>query len=161
MKVTGINSDGSINTQLTGSMPAQGKDVKVVQRSGNLALSTTEILLNVTTPIIIDNLVVGTPETTNIGLKVELYDKVLALKPIYIPSGTGSTISNYTTVGSFLAANDEAGLMKCFLYNNTLPAYRFGVKYSLVCPFGVKVSLLNVSASLAYNVAATVSYREV
>lgn len=155
--------DAQGNALMTKKNPATvrkdlGSDYKAIKRSGNLANSATETVMDVNKAIIIDHIFIN---TSNKGLKIQLffYDKNAVLTPHYVPWDQGTGEDDLLTMNTI-----NAKYSSIFETLSWEDGYQYIAKLrgdkSLELPFGCKIVIINTTGA-ALNAAFVINYREI
>jgi len=161
-----VDANGVISTQLTGSILEYAKGGTEIpteaKRQGTLAAATEEVVLDTTTPIVIDNLLFSSDATTA-ELYIQRYDNTGALKDLQRVSTNGVSFASNWSMALFeaIGAGSKLGPFIISLISAGTYVVSLDPAKSIFCPFGAKIRVKNTDGSNSINAAVVVGYREV
>lgn len=144
-------SDNALHTKLTGSLTSTSR----IYRAGNLALSTTEVLLSKTGEVILHNLQISYSADTD-----ELYVQMFfGASQDQAPNQIGPLGVALTNPARFTPTKlVDSPLFEVVQNDGSKKIIRLREELRTV---GLKINLINSSVSTAYNIAVSGLYSEV
>lgn len=127
---------------------------RYLKRLGNLAVSTTEIVLDTKKPIKLDYLEFVTNDLSNTRLLVRQYENNVAVGLgllTYAGTETSFSVSNLVRDGS--------AIVRFELYDTTNNRYKISVT-GIEFPEGCQIGVVNNSSTVEYIGAVVLRYRE-
>jgi len=158
-----VANDGTVLTQLTGSYAKGGTDVPIAaSRSGALAAGVSETVLDITQPVIVDDISLGA-NTFKAAVRIQRYDSGGVIRSYSVASvaGVGIATSFTSEEANRTGGSKKYGPFILTAYDTTDNYYgmSFDSSFYLICPFGLKVIVIN-NDTVEKNVALAINYRK-